>query len=75
MLITFTHGGSFLNIFWQYYNFIRNFDISLKARDPTWGVRSVEDIIELARMNGLSLDQTVEMPANNLSLIFRKNRG
>jgi len=52
-----------------------NFDISLKARDPTWGVRNVEDIIELARMNGLSLDQTVEMPANNLSLIFRKNRG
>jgi len=52
-----------------------NFDASLKARDPTWGVRNVEDVIELARMNGLSLDKNVDMPANNLSLIFRKTLG
>lgn len=51
-----------------------NFDASLKARDPSWGVRNVEDVIELAVTNGLYLDRTVEMPANNLSLIFCKTR-
>jgi len=64
----------FLEHFWQYYDLNRKFDVALKARDPSWGVRNVEDVIELAVMNGLYLDRTVEMPANNLSLIFCKGR-
>jgi SAM-dependent methyltransferase len=49
------------------------FDESLKARNPEWGVRDVADLTELARAHGLSFAERVSMPANNLSLIFRRN--
>lgn len=48
------------------------FDQSLRARDPAWGLRAVEDVKKLAAENDLLLDRLVEMPANNISLIFRK---
>ena len=48
-----------------------SFHDSLKARNPSWGLRYVEDITEAAVINGLQLDAVIEMPANNLSLIFR----
>jgi cyclopropane fatty-acyl-phospholipid synthase-like methyltransferase len=48
------------------------FDASLKARDPSWGVRDVADVENAARENGLQLREAVEMPANNLSLVFVK---
>ena len=48
------------------------FDESLKARDSRWGVRDVADVDAAARENGLLLRETVEMPANNLSLVFEK---
>ncbi|MEO8554259.1 MAG: DUF938 domain-containing protein [Kofleriaceae bacterium] len=47
------------------------FDRSLRARDPRWGVRDVDDLVALAAANGLALVETVAMPANNHSLIFR----
>jgi cyclopropane fatty-acyl-phospholipid synthase-like methyltransferase len=50
------------------------FDASLKARDPRWGVRDVSDVDSAARENGLQLREIVEMPANNLSLVFEKRR-
>jgi hypothetical protein len=50
----------------------RNFDESLKARDASWGVRDLESVLELANENGLVLVKKIEMPANNLSLIFSK---
>ena len=48
------------------------FNASLNARDAHWGLRRVEDVIAAAEGQGLTLDQLVEMPANNLSLLFRK---
>ncbi|MGF1469877.1 MAG: DUF938 domain-containing protein [Sandaracinaceae bacterium] len=48
------------------------FDQSLRARDPSWGVRHVEDIEREARAHGLSLQRVVEMPANNLTLVLVK---
>ena len=48
------------------------FDASLRARDPQWGLRRVEDMIAAADAQGLRFDRLVEMPANNLSLLFRK---
>lgn len=48
------------------------FIASLKARDAHWGLRRVEDVTAAAEGRGLTLDQLVEMPANNLSLLFRK---
>ena len=49
------------------------FDESLKARDPEWGVRDLDEVAELADRHGLALQRTVAMPANNLSVIFRRN--
>lgn len=48
------------------------FDISLKARDPRWGLRHVEDVSAAASAQGLALQRIVPMPANNLSLVFRR---
>ena len=51
------------------------FDASLKARNADWGVRDLErDILPLAQKNLLSVERIVEMPANNFSVIFRKER-
>jgi Protein of unknown function (DUF938) len=49
-----------------------SFDASLRHRDPEWGVRDVAEVSELARQHGLVLVGRVAMPANNLSLIFRR---
>ena len=48
------------------------FDKSLRSRDPSWGVRNLEDVTEVAKREGLELVQTTEMPANNLSVLYRK---
>lgn len=49
------------------------FDASLKRRDPEWGVRDLDEVAALARRNGLELAARVAMPANNLSVVFRRN--
>lgn len=48
------------------------FDQSLKARNPEWGLRTLEDVAALAANAGFALERLVEMPANNLTLAFRK---
>ncbi|HEX8640590.1 MAG TPA: DUF938 domain-containing protein [Allosphingosinicella sp.] len=48
------------------------FDESLKARNAEWGLREVEAVAAEAEKNGHALERIVPMPANNLSLVFRK---
>ncbi|PIG91407.1 DUF938 domain-containing protein [Gloeocapsopsis sp. IPPAS B-1203] len=48
------------------------FDASLRAQNPAWGVRNLEDVVEVAKTEHFSLIKTVAMPANNLSVIFQK---
>lgn len=48
------------------------FDADLRARNPGWGVRDLETVADLARRTGFEGPEIVEMPANNLSLIFRR---
>jgi hypothetical protein len=48
------------------------FDQSLRARDPRWGVRDVDELMELGRRAGLSLAERVDMPANNMTLVWRR---
>lgn len=47
------------------------FDADLRARNPAWGIRDLDAVTALAEKCGLSRVETVEMPANNLSVIFR----
>jgi len=46
------------------------FDQSLKARDPRWGLRSVAEFAEAARLGGFTLSDLRAMPANNFMLRF-----
>jgi SAM-dependent methyltransferase len=46
------------------------FDTSLRDNNAEWGVRDVADVTALAENVGLSLVEIVEMPANNLVLVF-----
>ncbi len=48
------------------------FDRSLRARNPEWGLRDMEAVQALAEKNGLTLVETIPMPANNFTLIFRR---
>jgi hypothetical protein len=48
------------------------FDSSLKARNPSWGVRDIADLERLGEESGLVLRDMIEMPANNRTLVFAK---
>ena len=48
------------------------FDASLRARNPEWGLRNLEEVVSEAERNGLALERVVPMPANNLSILFLK---
>jgi len=47
------------------------FDASLRARDPQWGLRALEAVEAQAERNGLRLERVIEMPANNVTAVFR----
>lgn len=48
------------------------FDQNLRRQDPAWGVRDLEAVAAAADAAGLALEEIAEMPANNLSLVFRR---
>lgn len=48
------------------------FDQSLKSRDPSWGIRDLGDVVDLARRHQLIHVKTHPMPANNLCVCFQK---
>ena len=48
------------------------FDVSLKARNQSWGLRDIADLERLGEVSGLVLRETIEMPANNRMLVFAK---
>jgi hypothetical protein len=48
------------------------FDQQLRANDPRWGVRDMEAVEALGEQAGFALVETVAMPANNFSLVFKK---
>lgn len=49
-----------------------NFDESLRARNPEWGVRDLESVQRLAEQSGFATEAVVPMPANNLSVVLRR---
>lgn len=48
------------------------FDRDLRRRDPRWGLRLLDEVADCAAAQGFGLDRVAEMPANNLSVVFRK---
>lgn len=48
------------------------FDADLRARDPRWGVRDIDDLTALAASHAIARVETVELPANNHALIWRR---
>ncbi|AOK07226.1 class I SAM-dependent methyltransferase [Burkholderia sp. AU28942] len=48
------------------------FDQQLRSRDPSWGVRDLEAVVALGLDLGLDCAEVVEMPANNLSVVFHR---
>jgi SAM-dependent methyltransferase len=48
------------------------FDADLRARNPEWGLRSVEWLDGLAEQAGFRRSRRVAMPANNLTLVYRR---
>ncbi len=50
----------------------REFDARLRAQNPEWGIRDLAEVTELAARHGFALAETVPMPANNLSVVFRR---
>ena len=48
------------------------FDASLRASNPEWGLRYLDEVEAEAKSRGLVLRATHPMPANNLSLIFER---
>ena len=49
-----------------------SFDLNLKSRNAAWGLRRLDEVAALAARHRLELSERIVMPANNLSLFFRK---
>ena len=64
----FNYGGEFTS------ESNARFDLWLKARDPQSGVRNFEDLDALANAQGLRLLEDFEMPINNRTLVWQRNR-
>ena len=62
----FNYGGTYTS------DSNRDFDAWLKTRDPVSGIRDIEAVDALARGIGLQLVADVAMPANNRTLIWRR---
>ncbi len=49
------------------------FDQYLRNQNECWGIRTLDEIEVLAKDRSLRLDKIIQMPKNNLSVIFQKN--
>ena len=47
------------------------FDRALRAQNAAWGIRDLDEVTRAAVAEGFELSETTQMPANNLSLVFR----
>jgi SAM-dependent methyltransferase len=48
------------------------FDMDLRARNPQWGLRHLEEVDREAIKVGLEPSRLVEMPANNIMRVYRR---
>jgi hypothetical protein len=48
------------------------FDAQLRMRNPEWGLRDLDEVVKLARRHRFALAEVVAMPANNLTVVLRR---
>ena len=48
------------------------FDNSLKMQNKLWGIRNLEQVTDEAKKNGFIQEETIRMPANNFSIVYKK---
>jgi hypothetical protein len=48
------------------------FDNVLKTQNDLWGIKNLEEVCDESRKNSFSQQDIIKMPANNLSIIYRK---
>ena len=48
------------------------FDAALRAQDPAWGLRELETVSASAADQGFALEEVAEMPANNVTVVYRR---
>ena len=48
------------------------FDRMLRSQDPAWSVRCLRTVAQAAEQVGFALGWVADMPANNLSVVFRR---
>jgi len=49
------------------------FDESLRSRNAHWGVRDIDELAELGSRTGFTLQDRVDMPANNMTLVWTRS--
>jgi len=49
-----------------------DFDASLKRRNSEWGLRDLDEVTRVAASHSFARQQTVRMPANNLTVVFSR---
>lgn len=52
----------------------RELDTSVRAQNPEWGVRDVDDLCKLGQSVGVDLEGTVPLQGNNHCLVFERSR-
>jgi SAM-dependent methyltransferase len=50
----------------------QEFDAYLRNQNAAWGIRDLDEVAALAKRHNFALVETAQMPANNLSVIFRR---
>ena len=48
------------------------FHESLKSQNTQWGIRDLDDVVSEAKTQGLMHTQSIQMPTNNQSIIFKQ---
>ena len=48
------------------------FDNSLKMQNKLWGIRNLEEVTDEAKKNGFFQEETIRLPANNFSIVYKK---
>ena len=77
---TFLYQNQFLMLYGPFFMMDKEtsesnlkFDKSLRSQNQLWGLRYLERVNDIAFENGFELDKIIEMPSNNLSVIYRLN--